>query len=139
MDAELEHSPRSWLDDFTQRFSWCCPSVWASPFLNNYFLLGVSHWMIVCIHISHFQYIVCLFSKKTYLNIMLTISFFRARQYCVYWRVSGYQSPIQKKIYTLHLQVCNFFWSVFIYIFSAQTHFCRNFGDYLVYVQFIIQ
>ena len=41
MDDELEHSPRSWLDDFTQRFSWCHPSARASLFLNNYFLPGV--------------------------------------------------------------------------------------------------
>ena len=41
MDDELEHSPRSWLDDFTQRFSWCHPSKRASQFLNNYFLPGV--------------------------------------------------------------------------------------------------
>ena len=43
MDDELEHSPRSWLDDFTQRFSWCHPSARASPFLNNYFLPGVTY------------------------------------------------------------------------------------------------
>ena len=41
MDDELEHSPRSWLDDFTQQFSWCRLSAQASLFLNNYFLLGV--------------------------------------------------------------------------------------------------
>ena len=41
MDDELEHSPRSWLDDFTQRFSWCHPSARASLFLNNYVLPGV--------------------------------------------------------------------------------------------------
>ena len=41
MDDELEHSPWSWLDNFTQQFSWCRPSVRASPFLNNYFLPGV--------------------------------------------------------------------------------------------------
>ena len=41
MDDELEHSPRSWLDDFTQRFSWCRLSAQALPFLNNYFLPGV--------------------------------------------------------------------------------------------------
>ena len=42
MDDELEHSPRSWLDDFMQRFSWYHPSAQASPFLINYFLPGVS-------------------------------------------------------------------------------------------------
>ena len=41
MDNELEPSPRSWLDDFMQWFSWCRPFAQASPFLNNYFLLGV--------------------------------------------------------------------------------------------------
>ena len=41
MDDELEHFPLSWLDDFTQWFSWCHPSVQALPFLNNYFLPGV--------------------------------------------------------------------------------------------------
>ena len=41
MDDELEHSPRSWLDNFTQRFSWCRPSERASLFLNNFFLPGV--------------------------------------------------------------------------------------------------
>ena len=40
MDDELEHSPQSWLDDFTQWFSWCRPSSRASPFLNNYFFTG---------------------------------------------------------------------------------------------------
>ncbi len=42
MDDELEHSPWSWLDDFTQHFSWFHPSARASLFLNNYFLLGVT-------------------------------------------------------------------------------------------------
>ena len=41
MDDELEHSPQSWLDDFTQRFSWCRLFAGASPFLNNYFLPGL--------------------------------------------------------------------------------------------------
>ena len=41
MDDELEHSPWSWLDDFTQRFSWCHLSERASLFLNNYILPGV--------------------------------------------------------------------------------------------------
>ena len=41
MDDELEHSLRSWLDDFMQLFSWCHPSERASLFLNNYFLPGV--------------------------------------------------------------------------------------------------
>ena len=53
MDDELEHSPRSWLDDFMQRFSWCCPSARASPFLNNYFLPGVgSHGGLHYKHLS---------------------------------------------------------------------------------------
>ena len=43
MNHELEHSPRSWLDDFTQWFSWCRPSARPSLFLTNYFLLGVYH------------------------------------------------------------------------------------------------
>ena len=42
MGNELEHSPRSWLDNFTQPFSWCLPSARASLFLNNYFLPGVT-------------------------------------------------------------------------------------------------
>ena len=44
MDDELEHSPRSWMDNFTQWFSWCRPSARASPFLKNYFLPGVICW-----------------------------------------------------------------------------------------------
>ena len=40
-DDEVQHSPWSWLDDFTQRFSWRHPSARASPFLNIHFLPGV--------------------------------------------------------------------------------------------------
>ena len=42
MNDELEHSPRSWLDDFMQQFSWRSPLAGALDFLNKLFLLGVS-------------------------------------------------------------------------------------------------
>ena len=40
-DDEVQHSPLSWLDDFTQRFSWRRPSARALLFLNSHFLPGV--------------------------------------------------------------------------------------------------
>ena len=52
MDDELEHSPRSWLDDFMLWFSWCHLSARASPFLNNYFLPGVSTYYILMFEIE---------------------------------------------------------------------------------------
>ena len=41
MDDELEHSPRSWLDDFMQLFSWRSSLSQALDFLNKLFLPGV--------------------------------------------------------------------------------------------------
>ena len=41
LDEHLQCSPRSWLDDFTQPFSWCSSLSWALNFLNKLFLPGV--------------------------------------------------------------------------------------------------
>ena len=64
MDDELEHSPRSWLDDFTQRFSWCRPSVRALPFLNNYFLPGVSACMLSALQILQDKFAAVVYRPK---------------------------------------------------------------------------
>ena len=41
LDKDLQCSPRSWLDDFMQLFSWRSSLVRALDFLNKLFLLGV--------------------------------------------------------------------------------------------------
>ena len=66
MDDELEHSPRSWLDDFMQQFSWCRPSAQASLFLNNYFLPGVIVDVIIGAFLPNDASL--LFSQQTLLN-----------------------------------------------------------------------
>ena len=63
MDDELEHSPRSWLDEFMQWFSWCRLSARALPFLNNYFLLGVNH-QVPIINIK-FTLLVTIFNRNS--------------------------------------------------------------------------
>ena len=40
-DEHLQCTPRSWLDNFTQLFSWCSSLSQALDFLNKLFLLGV--------------------------------------------------------------------------------------------------
>ncbi len=41
LDEHLQCSPQSWLDDFTQPFSWCSSLSQALDFLNKLFLPGV--------------------------------------------------------------------------------------------------
>ena len=67
MDYELEHSPRSWLDNFTQPFSWRSSLSPALDFLNKLFLPGVNS-SATSLNSTFFQILIHCYPSKNALH-----------------------------------------------------------------------
>ena len=78
-DEHLQCSPQSWLDDFTQPFSWRSSLSRALDFLNKLFLPGVNTIPVLTRHVSCFLNLK--FSPKVTFEILQFLFLLRPTNY----------------------------------------------------------